>query len=65
MPGPNIFLWIFTSVTGAAVVNPNGIKILLATGLSTFPIKRKAVFSKSLPKNPNDCPVFCNWSLIQ
>ena len=42
----------------AATVNPNGIKTLLANGLSTFPIKSNPVFSngpESLPKNPPDC----------
>ena len=41
-------------------VNPNGIKQLLANGLSTFPIKGKPVFSngpKILPKNVPDCPI--------
>ena len=43
--------------------NPNGIKILLANGLSTFPIKGNHVFSngpKSLPKNSPDCSVLFN-----
>ena len=44
MPGPNIFLWIFASVADADVVNPYGIKTLLANGLSTFPIKGNPVF---------------------
>ena len=38
--------------------------MLLANDLSTFPIKGKPVFSngpKSLPKNPPDCPILCNW----
>ena len=33
-------------------------------GLSTFPIKGNPVFSngpKSLPTNPPDCPIICNW----
>ena len=40
------------------------IKTLLASGLSTFFIKSNLVFSngpKSLPKNPPDCPILCNW----
>ena len=37
-PDLNIFLWIPVSVDAAAV-NPNGIKMLLANGLITFPIK--------------------------
>ena len=51
------------SVADAAVVNPNGIKTLLANGLSTFPIKSNPVFSndlKGLPKNPTDFPILCN-----
>ena len=45
------------SVANAAVINPNGVKTLLANGLSTFSIKGNPVFSnrpKSLPKNPTD-----------
>ena len=56
-PDPNIFLWIAAPVADAGAVNPNGIKTLLANGLSTFPIKGNPVFSntcKSLPKNPPD-----------
>ena len=63
-PDPNIFLWSTASVALAvAAVNVNGIKMLLANGLSTFPIKDNPVFSngpKSLPKNPPDCPILCN-----
>ena len=44
LPNPNIFLWIGASVADAAPVNPNGIKRLLANGLSTFPIKGKSSF---------------------
>ena len=36
-PDPNIFLEIVASLDDAAAVNPNGIKTLLANGLSTFP----------------------------
>ena len=60
------FLWIVPSIAGAAAVNPNGFKTLLANGFSTFPIKENPVFRnipKSLPKNPPDCPIFCNWVL--
>ena len=49
-------------VTDAAPVNPNGIKTLLANGLSTFPIKDNLVFNdgpKSLPKYPPDCKISC------
>ena len=41
-------------------VNPNVIKTLLTTGLSTFPLKDNSVLSndpKSVPKNPPDCPI--------
>ena len=58
------FLWIAASAAYAAAVNPNGIKTLFANGLSTFPIKGNPVFSigsKSLPKNPPDWPILCNW----
>ena len=61
---PNIFQWEAASVADAAAVNPNGIKTILAHGLSTFFIKGKAVFSngpKSPPKNPLDCPILYNW----
>ena len=52
------------SVADATYVNPNGIKTLLANGLSSFPIKCNPVFSngaESLPKNPLDCPMLWNW----
>ena len=51
------------SVADAAAVNSNGIKTLLAIGLSTFPVKRNAVFDngpKTLPKSPPDCTVLYN-----
>ena len=51
------------SVADAAAINPNGIKTLLANGLSTFPIKGNPVFSNgptSLPKNHPDCPILSN-----
>ena len=68
MPDPNIFLWIVPSVDDAAAAAAylNGIKTLLANGLITFPINVNLVFSnssKSLPKNPPDCPILCNWVL--
>ena len=49
----------------ATVVNDNGIKTLLANCLITFPIKGNPVFSngpESLPKNPHDCSISCNWA---
>ena len=64
MPDPNIFLWIAASVADAGSVNPNGIKTLLANGLSTFPLEGNPVFSngpKMLPENPPDWPILCNW----
>ena len=54
-PDPNIFLWIVASVADAAAVIPNGIKTILANGLSQFAFKGNPVFSnvpKSLPRNP-------------
>ena len=53
---PNIFLQ-------PASVHLNGIKTLLASGLSTFLIKRKRGFSngpKSLSKNPPHCTILYN-----
>ena len=58
-PDPNIFLWIAASVA----VNLNR-KTLLANGLRIFFVKGNPVFNngpKSLPKNPPDCPILCNW----
>ena len=64
-PDSNIFLWIAATIADAATaVDPNGIKTLLANILSTFSIKGNPVFSnglKSLPKNPSDCAILCNW----
>ena len=62
-PDLNIFLWITASRADGATVNPNGIKTLLAKGLSSFPIKDNPGFNngpKTLPKNPPDCPILCN-----
>ena len=58
------FLWIAASVADSGAVNLDGIKTLLANGFSTFFIKGKPVFSngsRSLPKNPPDCPTLCKW----
>ena len=63
VPDQNIFLRITVSVADTAAVNPNGIKTLLANGLSTVLIKGNPIFSngrKSLPKNPSDFPILCN-----
>ena len=49
LPDPNIFLRIAASVAAAAV-NPNGIKVLFANGLSIFPIKGNPAFSNG-PKS--------------
>ena len=52
-----IFFIMSGSATDAAVVNSNGIKMLLANGLSKFFIKDKPIFSngpRSLPRNPPD-----------
>ena len=59
-----ILLWIAAFVADAPAVNTNGIKTLLASGLSTFFIKSNPVFSngpKGLLKNLPDFPVLCNW----
>ena len=58
-PEPYIFLWIAASVADAAVVNPNGIKSFLASGLSNVPVFRNV--PKSLPKNPPNCTILWNW----
>ena len=66
LPDSNIFLWTAVSVADVAAVNPNGIKTLLANGLSTFLIKTKPVFinsPRSLPKNPPDYRILYNWVL--
>ena len=52
-----------TIVADAEVVNPNGIKTLLANGLSTFFLKGNPVFSigpNILPRNPPDGLTLCN-----
>ena len=63
-PDSNFYFWIAASVSDAAAVNPNGIKMLLANGFNTFFIKGNTFFGngpKSLPKNSPDCPILCNW----
>ena len=57
LPDPKILFFIDELVADTATVNANGIKTLLANGLSAFFIKDKAVFSNSpkfLSKNPLD-----------
>ena len=64
IPNPNIFLLIAASVGDAAVVNPNGIKTLLANGLRTFAIKGNPGFStkpKSITENPPNYSTLCKW----
>ena len=61
-PEPRIVLWIL--VFASAVVTPNGIKMVLANGLSSFFINGKPVFSdgpKSLPRSPSDCNILDRW----
>ena len=65
LPDPNIFLWIAGPVADATAVNPNSVKMLLASGLGTFRFKGNPVFSngpKTLPKNPPDCLILCKWA---
>ena len=60
---PNVFLWIAGYVADAAVINTNGIKTLLANGLSLFPIKDNPFFSngpESWAKNHPDFPILYN-----
>ena len=48
----------------AALVNPNGIKTLLANGYRKFFIKGRLVFKngpRGLPKNPPDCTILDRW----
>ena len=64
IPDPKMFLWIAASVTNAAAINPNDIKMLLANSLSTFPIKDKLLSKnglRSLPTNPAICTILGNW----
>ena len=61
---PRIFLCIPASAADAALVNPNGIKTLLANGFITFFINGSRVFNnapRSLPKNPRGCTILDNW----
>ena len=51
-----------SSVADTAAVNPNGMKTLLANGLSIFPIIGNPDFSngpKRPTRNPPDCPTLC------
>ena len=52
------------SAADAAVVYPNGIKMLLGKGVSAFFIKGKLVFRNgtgSLTRNSLDCPNLDSW----
>ena len=58
VPDLKICLCIYASATDAAVVNPKGIKTLLANGLITFFINDNPAVSngpRRLPRNPLDC----------
>ena len=60
MADPTIFLRIVACVSDPAAVNPNGIKTLLANGLSTFFIKGKPVFSngpRRFLRNHSNCTI--------
>ena len=55
---PIIILWVPSSASYAAVVNPNGMKTLLVHSLSTFSISCRLVFSNDpriLPRNAAGC----------
>ena len=65
MPDPKIFFWIAAYVADATTVNSNGIKKLLASGLSTLFIKGKLFFSngpKGLNRNHPDYSILCKLS---
>ena len=58
------FFWIDASTSDNSKINPNGIRTLLADGLSTLSIKGKPDFSngpRSLPKNPPNCIILDSW----
>ena len=66
LPDSNIFLCIPTSAVVAVVVNPNGIKTLLANDLMNFFINGNPVFSngpRSLPRNPPNCIILDNSAI--
>ena len=71
MLDPNIFFWIAATVADAAIVHPNGIRTLLANGVSPFFINGKSAFingANSIPRNSPNCTildkcVFDNFSL--
>ena len=51
--GHKFFFWIAASVAGAAAVNPNGTKALLANGVTTSFINGKSVVINGLRKLRN------------
>ena len=58
-----IFFWMPVTISDTPAVNPSGIKILLANGLSPFFIHCEAGFSNGpgdLPRNPLDCIILDN-----
>ena len=64
VPDWKAFFWIAASVADVTAVNPKGTKMLLANGLSTFPINGKPSFikvPKILPENPPNCTILDSW----
>ena len=67
IPDPKILFWIAASVADTDAVNPNGIKTILANGLSILLIKGEPIFSsgpKSLPENLPDSPILDNYFFV-
>ena len=60
MLNPKIFLFIPTSATDSATVNPNGIRNLLANCLSTFFVKGLPFFRVSRNLSA-DCTILDGW----
>ena len=60
LPDPKIALCIFVSAADATVVNPRGIKTLLAEVLITFFIKGIPIFNNRPRRNPPDCTILDN-----
>ena len=63
VPKPRFFLWIPVSAADSAAVNPNGIKTLLANGVSTFLIIGKLTFtngSRNTSRNTG-CTILDSW----
>ena len=57
---PRIFFWIAESVADAAVINPKGIKTLLARDVNTFLVNSKPTFVR-VPKKVSNPPF---WLII-